>query len=849
MHLTCQTDLRRDAVRRHRGSNGLDYVETGDAGAPLLYAYFLGKLPPELREDQPGLQRYLRIDGGDRITGLRILDVDPQVDPDPERDDYLVLRLDRTGDFSSYALTLVDVAGIDPAYASASFRFGIDCPSPVDCKPACDCEPDVPDEPRINYLAKDFASFRQLILDRLALLMPGWTERHVPDLGVTLVELLAYLGDHLSYEQDAVATEAYIGTARQRISMRRHARLVDYAMHEGCNARAWVHVRALGHLELPSDKMAFITGLNLPASLRKPVLPAEALGDVAAGSYEYFEPLPSQPPRTLAFWPALDEIPLYTWGRRECCLLAGATRATLRDAWVAGPAQAGQAAPRTRALAPLQAGDVLVFEEVLGARTGNPADADPSRRWAVRLTKVTPAEDALYPVDWPAGETTQHLPTPVLEIEWAAADALPFALCLSTLGSAPDCAYLADVSVARGNIVLVDHGRLQPPETLPPVPGVTGQACCECEGQPSDVTTRAARYAPRLAQAPLVFCEPWPQPAPPATASLLQDPRDAVPALWLTDAAGHAWTPRADLLASGPDDRDVVAEIDNLGRAHLRFGDGDCGRAPPVGDGFQAIYRTGGGTAGNVGAEAISVLVLRDFSVDGVAVTVRNPLPAQGGIAPEPIEDVRLLAPTAFRRQLERAITAADYAELAQRVPALQRAAAQLAWTGSWYEADVAVDPLGSEDASPALLRQVCELLHRYRRIGHDLHVMKAAYVPIRLALEVCALPGHERGQVLAALLARFGRGVLRGGQRAFFHPDELSFGEAVFLSRIVAAAQAVPGVECVTVTEFHRCFAAPNREIENGLLPLAANEIAQLDNDPDHPERGDLRIVVRGGR
>ena len=66
--------------------------------------------------------------------------------------------------------------------------------------------------------------------------------RHVPDLGIALVELFAYVGDYLSYFQDAVATEAYLATARLRPSVRRHARLIDYAMHEGCNARAWVVV-------------------------------------------------------------------------------------------------------------------------------------------------------------------------------------------------------------------------------------------------------------------------------------------------------------------------------------------------------------------------------------------------------------------------------------------------------------------------------------------------------------------------------------------------------------------------------------------------------------------------------
>ena len=68
--------------------------------------------------------------------------------------------------------------------------------------------------PEIDYLAKDYASFRQLMLDHLALRVPGWTERSEADLGIVLVEILAYVADYLSYYQDAVATEAYLGTAR-----------------------------------------------------------------------------------------------------------------------------------------------------------------------------------------------------------------------------------------------------------------------------------------------------------------------------------------------------------------------------------------------------------------------------------------------------------------------------------------------------------------------------------------------------------------------------------------------------------------------------------------------------------
>jgi ATP-binding cassette subfamily B protein len=41
---------------------------------------------------------------------------------------------------------------------------------------------------------------------------------------------------------------------------------------------------------------------------------------------------------------------------------------------------------------------VLVFVEVKGPHTGVESDADPARRWAVRLTEVLADEDPLYPV-------------------------------------------------------------------------------------------------------------------------------------------------------------------------------------------------------------------------------------------------------------------------------------------------------------------------------------------------------------------------------------------------------------------------------------------------------------------
>lgn len=43
---------------------------------------------------------------------------------------------------------------------------------------------------------------------------PSWTDANVSDPGITLVQLLAYVGDLLSYYQDKAAEEAYLAKRR-----------------------------------------------------------------------------------------------------------------------------------------------------------------------------------------------------------------------------------------------------------------------------------------------------------------------------------------------------------------------------------------------------------------------------------------------------------------------------------------------------------------------------------------------------------------------------------------------------------------------------------------------------------
>ncbi|KAA0068658.1 putative baseplate assembly protein [Rhodanobacter sp. T12-5] len=896
----CSVPARREKLRLSGTLNGIDYVEVGDDGTSLCVHLF-GEIPQGI-----GVAN-VRINGGDRITGLRVLGVNPELEPDMHDDACLRVVLDREGDHTAYCLCLVDAVsgsdpagwlaypGFDPRYACVALHFRLDCAKTLDCADATSCVQAPLPAPEIDYLAKDYASFRQLFLDRIALGMPAWQERHVPDLGIALVETLAYTADYLSYYQDAVATEAYLGTARRRISVRRHARLVDYRMHEGCNARALVALSYTGDADLPLalDNLLLLVPPPGQGNVKPGLIDADQLDVVRGQGALLFEPMSLDGADTLRVIAAHSAIRFHSWGDGMCCLPRGSTRATLLDA----PPPSASSSPRAptaandpavaapqRALK-LAAGDLLIFEEVLGPQTGNPADADPAHRHAVRLTDVRTSID---PLDG----------TLLLDIAWDACDALPFDLCLSVRTPSPDCAWLHDVSLARGNVLLVDHGEhvrgqctsaaiCAPGDddgdypglaaalaALPEacarcaalaedcwlVPGTMQYGCCHCDGAVQDVRRLPSDTGHVVPGMPLTWAEPLPANAP-VCRLLARDPRRALPELTVYGGTlgdvlvsgmpdpRWRWQSRYDLLESGPDDRHFVVEIDDDGAAHLRFGDGVLGAQPQAGDFFRAAPRFGNGPAGNVGRDSIVWLALKsgELSAD---LQPRNPLPASGGTAAESLAEVKWYAPGAFRANPLRAIVADDYAMFAARAPELQGAAAALEWSGSWHAADVVVDPLGRESLPAGLARRIRAELERYRRIGHDVEVRGACYVPLQIELFVCVLPGFLVAHVEAELRDRFSASLRRDGTPAFFHPDRLRLGAPVFASALLAEAQAITGVAHVEITTLARADDVPADGVAaDGVLHLAAREIAQVDNDPDHPDHGSIAFTLGGGR
>jgi hypothetical protein len=849
--LSCRNEQpRRALVFGNSAVNGIDYVEVNAANHAILQIFFINPVGPlnpgnpSDPNDQYGLSTDLSpitIDGGTRIVGIK------PVSCKRRRDGSLTLMVNHSGDYSTYTLT-IDIPALDRLYKQIDFSFMATCPSDFDCRTAMICPPLELKAPLIDYEAKDYASFRRLMLDLLPQLNPNAVERNPSDLSIALIELLAYRGDRLSYFQDAVANEAYLATVRQRISARRLAKLIDYKMHDGRNAWAYVQIGVNQSFSLPQGSKVVS---RVTAALRgdaaapdKVIDGSKITADTLATDPALAKALVFETTFPIALDPKNNQIVIHTWGNDECCLAAGSREAFL---YTILPDQ-------TADVPILNNGDYLLFEEVLGPSSGFTADANPAHRQVVRIDEdpeidQDPLLSNVTVNGVPQPRQPLQTPLPLLRVHWRLQDALTFPLCLSTRPL--NQPLIRNVTVARGNIVLADHGI------------TTGETVT-----PPDPISDPTNFRLALSRGPLTMeIEPLQVNYDPASLTL-QTPRtdltgsapSAKPAAALSihfPTGNELWVPVDDLLESSAFDQNFVVEVDNSNHGIFRFGDDEYGRSVFGAAEFRAVYRIGNGAAGNVGAEGLAHLALTPPV--NVFTVIRNPLAARGGVDPETIAEVQQWAPQAFRVEQFRAVTEADYASVAKKLPQVQSAVASFRWTGSWYTVFVGVQPSSTTDMvrlpngvtllSELLRETVLQFLTSYRQTGYDLEIRPPQFLPLEIDLSVCTAPGYFRGDVEQRVLNVLGSHVLPDGTRGFFYPGNWVFGQSLYLSQVYAVVEAVEGVDSLEVTVFRQFGQTDNGELAKGVITAGPWQIEQLDNDSNFQEHGVLKVTMLGGK
>jgi len=94
-------------------------------------------------------------------------------------------------------------------------------------------------QPLIDYMARDYESLLQAMREQIPRKLGQWTDfANEADFGNVLLQLFAHIGDILSYYQDRVANESFLGTAQTRRSVIEHLRLIGYELATAAPAAA-----------------------------------------------------------------------------------------------------------------------------------------------------------------------------------------------------------------------------------------------------------------------------------------------------------------------------------------------------------------------------------------------------------------------------------------------------------------------------------------------------------------------------------------------------------------------------------------------------------------------------------
>jgi hypothetical protein len=758
----------------HAGMQGIELVAVDDTNAQLLVTYFR---PIALPLDSFLLQpTSYTLTGGQRLFPRVIAaSLWPIGSPPVSGALQVLLTLDGLGDFSVYTLT-VSGPDIDPFFASRTLRFRLACDEPFDCRVPLSVSAPAPEIPvAIDYLAKDYASFRQGLLDFVSARVPSWTERSEADVGMMLLELFAYTADNLSYMQDRVANEAFLGTATQRRSVAGHLQLLGYQMDEGAAGYTWLQFQVNDVHTLTTEFKVS----NQPKTANEPVIVFEPLAEVRLD-------------------PVNNAISLYSWGNADCCLPSTALSAALQGNF-----------PN------LRAGDYLLIED------------DQGHRDVVRLT----AAPAISDVPFASSPPTSKITT----VQWSAATPLHFDYCA------------ADVTV-RGNVAVVTHGETVT-ETLI-VPAGSQRLRMPLSGAPLghlDATTFALVAPVGNGSGSRV------------TGGFTRQMQRSISTLQLL-VEGVAWQQQPSLLDSTANATVYRVEIDDTGIATIVFGQGGSGSSgeqfglrPPDNATVTATYRIGGGTIGNLSPDTLVRLYSPVAGGMDWFLSVTNPLAAVGGRDLESRDQARRFVPATFKQPLV-AVTTADYQNAAQaftdadNTKPIARANASFRWSGSWLAVTLGVDVAGAEGLSSQLRGDLLDYLDSVRLAGYDVEVTGASYVPIDLSIGFCVAKGFFSGNVAQGIQQALSNGDLPGGGMGFFHPDNFSFGDALYVSRINAAVMGVAGVESARITRIARLRvpdpdADTRANLRQGFLSVGSSEIIQLDNDRNFPERGVLTL------
>ena len=666
--------------------------------------------------------------------------------------------------------------------------------------------------PVIDYTAKDFELMRQLMITNIKRVLPKWQDETAADIGNMLLEILAYVGDYLSYRQDFAANEAYLRTARLRTSVTRHARLLGYFPQEGCTQRTILTFQVSEELAIPQG----FAVLSSHSSKQETLVTknSDLFKRMIAGGSACYETR-----HAVTAKPALNSIRIHDFGLQEYTLFAGTTAAILEF-----PDHLFEPGSSTTTEQPLALGSIVVFHqtaEMAAQHQGHRSGLLTAH--AVRLTHVEQLDRQSHNAQ---GKT-------LVRVRWNNADALPRDLPITMkLGRRDDAN--KTVAVVFANAVEAEYGLTRSIDI----------------SRPEQV--QAADWQPNIAAKPLLsapviitedtsvsaFLDPDSHLLTYPTIRVEERPflPDGTPGLC------HNWQPTRDLLRHGDSSRVFMVDVNEDETITLRFGKHGMGRTPSLGCQYTAYVREAAGSGGSVGTDVLTVAAPESEQFKACAqrlLRINNPMPATAQRTAESKEAIRLKAPESIRNSHVCA-TLADYEQFAEEISAVRAARAWLKDAGPWPYIHMAILAKGTNVVDEIFAGEVRTYLDRHRPLGRRLIVTGPTPIPIEIALNIVPEGNISTLSLERKILLALGSSS-QNINNGLFSLNSVTFDQTIFPNDIIAAVTRVSGIAELRLSKFRRMDSSGPVVAE--ALIFTNGETPMLDCQASDPAGGRITI------
>ena len=799
---------------------GIDFIAVERTNHARVYVYFvidpanpdLAFAPGDFDVQCEGVQTR-------RVQTLTAQAFDTHTDAQGRNRTVLMLDFENGDTWETQRLTLSDLMGarLDPFSSSALFSFKQACPTVFDC--ACYGAPEeVPkhDYP-VDYLARDFESYLEAFATFSTERYPDWEMNIAADQAAMQGELIAGLGDELAWIQDSYKFETEFEHLKERRSFEMLTRILGYRLQPELPATGFAVLRHYDGNAQPSalapNLVHVLAGTGLTGlGDDDRIIPfeiGESLADIRANvTYP-----------TNSVW---TDLPVHVPDETCPWIVKGG-----RQIFVTGTALADPAiGPGTR----------LLIEN-------RPADQGE----ALRRLFVVLDEDPEVVFDELVGTNTTRL-------HWREEDALPFPLKI-------------DRAFVSGNVVPVMSGQVKiqratiGPNDLENVDEAIEREGPGAKGDPErPVIYRLAMPATvtdGLSWRTSEGDTPW-------------DRRyDAEVALTRTDELGvplEDWAIVGDMLTQTATDEAAKIEAGHWGptftyvenntrKSHmdfigdpgvcLRFGGGGFGMTPADGSFFELAYRTAWAKDANLPMDRLALVVDPvKQTPDGPFMpneirSAWNPIAFDNAKVPENLALAKQTLPHFHKGHKLRAVRNKDFHELLSARKDIDAVIAKSFWLGTWPGTFIAADPRNSlafdEDQEAEVRRYIEEI----RLVGRPAYLTDAALRPIDLQIVICHDPRTPFGHVVEAIL----HDLAGDHSKAFFHPNNLSFGSQLFRAALEARIAAQTGVRSILRLRYRWRGELDFQDFTQSALESAHDQIPVLKNDPMRPNLGRIEV------